>query len=284
MGQAGSRFATTRFHQHYNSTKSQRSSKERNYCKMSTPAPKLQVVVNKPTPYTFDLGLLLASDPNPLLLTTTENLEDDLAATARDGAQALLNQLLSTCPIASTPNGVLLSLPEIETRLPREKPLPPPKAQTTWEKFAAKKGIKSKTAEQRKKMVYDEATGEWVPKWGYKGANKGMEGGREWRGLSVGRDCRGRMRGRRGLRVRSRRAGWRRESERERFVTVAFLRRWRLALGSWLVRAFIWTARTRFKPSEKVLQFGMTEMALIESQCIKLGCSSFSSHVSCTPQ
>ncbi|PBP26428.1 ribosome biogenesis regulatory protein, partial [Diplocarpon rosae] len=50
-----------------------------------------------------------------------ENLEDDLAATARDGAQALLNQLLSTCPIASTPNGVLLSLPEIETRLPREK-------------------------------------------------------------------------------------------------------------------------------------------------------------------
>lgn len=89
---------------------------------MATTAPsKLPVVVNKPTPYTFDLGLLLASDPNPLLLTTTENLEDDLAATARDGAQALLNQLLSTCPIASTPNGVLLSLPEIETRLPREK-------------------------------------------------------------------------------------------------------------------------------------------------------------------
>lgn len=82
---------------------------------------KLPVVVNKPTPYTFDLGLLLASDQNPLLLTTAENLEDDLAATARDGAQALLNQLLSTCPIASTPNGVLLSLPEIETRLPREK-------------------------------------------------------------------------------------------------------------------------------------------------------------------
>jgi regulator of ribosome biosynthesis len=24
--------------------------------------------------------------------------------------------------------------------------------------------------------VYDESTGEWVPKWGYKGANKGGEG------------------------------------------------------------------------------------------------------------
>jgi regulator of ribosome biosynthesis len=82
---------------------------------------KLPVQVQKPTPYTFDLGLLLANDPNPLFLTSPSNLEEDLAATARDGAQALLNQLLNTCPIAATPNGVLLSLPAIETRLPREK-------------------------------------------------------------------------------------------------------------------------------------------------------------------
>jgi len=88
----------------------------------SKPGPsRLPVTVSKPTPYTFDLGLLLANDPNPLHLTTPENLEVDLAATARDGAQALLNQLLSTCPIASTPDGVLLSLPAIETPLPREK-------------------------------------------------------------------------------------------------------------------------------------------------------------------
>lgn len=82
---------------------------------------KLPVQVQKPTPYTFDLGLLLASDPNPLLLSTPENLEADLAATARDGAQALLNQLLGTCPISSTSAGVLLSLPGISTNLPREK-------------------------------------------------------------------------------------------------------------------------------------------------------------------
>ena len=86
---------------------------------------RLPIVVTKPTPYTFDLGLLLASDPNPLLLSSSSNLEQDLAATARDGAQALLNQLLSTCPISSTPNGVLLSLPSIETNLPREKVLFP---------------------------------------------------------------------------------------------------------------------------------------------------------------
>jgi regulator of ribosome biosynthesis len=43
---------------------------------------------------------------------------------------------------------------------------------TTWQKFAQKKGIKAKTAEQKKNLVYDEDKGEWVPKWGYKGNNK----------------------------------------------------------------------------------------------------------------
>lgn len=140
-----------------------------------TKASRLPVTVSKPTPYTFDLGLLMANDPNPLILTTPENLEADLAATARDGAQALLNQLLSTCPIQSLPAGVLLSLPAIETRLPREKPLPPPKAQTTWQKFAAKKGIKAKTSEEKKNLRYNEETGEWERKWGYKGSNKAHE-------------------------------------------------------------------------------------------------------------
>jgi regulator of ribosome biosynthesis len=135
---------------------------------MAEPTPKkvpLPITVSKPTPYTFDLGLLLASDPNPLLISSPSTLETDLASTARDGAQALLNQLLSTCPIQSTPAGVLLSLPGIETRLPREKPLPPSKKETTWSRFAAKKGIKPKTAEARKKLVYDE--GLFTPPLGF---------------------------------------------------------------------------------------------------------------------
>ncbi|CAD6504946.1 BgTH12-00445 [Blumeria graminis f. sp. triticale] len=138
-------------------------------------AAKLSVLVSKPTPYTFDLGLLLASDPNPIN-STIASREDGLKAIARDGAQALINQLLQTCPISNTPNGVLMTLPQPETKLPREKPLPPPKVLTTWQKFAAKKGIAPKTAEQRKKLVYDDAKGDWVPKWGYKGQNKEGEG------------------------------------------------------------------------------------------------------------
>lgn len=140
----------------------------------TTTKEKLQVAVEKPTPYTFDLGLLLASDPNPLDLDRTD-LEASLASVARDGAQALINQLLTTCPISSTQAGVLLSLPASTTPLPREKPLPPPKAETTWDKFAKKRGIKPKTREARKNLQYNPETGDWERKWGYKGANKSGE-------------------------------------------------------------------------------------------------------------
>lgn len=104
-----------------------------------------------------------------------------LRSTARDGAQALLNQLLTTCPITTSQQGVLLTLPTPTTALPRHKPLPTPKPPTKWELFARKKGIgKYNTRpgaaladkERRKKLVYDEEKGEWVPRWGYKGKNK----------------------------------------------------------------------------------------------------------------
>lgn len=140
------------------------------------------ITVSKPTPYTFDLGHLTVNDPNPLEITADEPLNCSLKATARDGAQCLLNQLLTTCNITSSAqNGILLSLPPPNTALPRFKPLPTPKPPTKWELFARKKGIGKYSSkpgaaladkERRKKLVYDEASGEWVPKWGYKGKNK----------------------------------------------------------------------------------------------------------------
>ncbi|KAI1098698.1 ribosomal biogenesis regulatory protein [Jackrogersella minutella] len=147
-----------------------------------TSKPKLDVSVTKPTPYTFDLGLLLANDPNPLSTSSpSENpttstavgssseLEARLASVARDGAQALINQLLTTLPLSTSTSGVLLSLPAPSTPLPREKPLPAAKAPTKWEQFAARKGIKPKTREQRhaKSQRYNEHTGEWERTWGY---------------------------------------------------------------------------------------------------------------------
>ncbi|CAM1506574.1 Fc.00g062150.m01.CDS01 [Cosmosporella sp. VM-42] len=139
--------------------------------------PKLDVAVEKPTPYTFDLGHLLAEDPNPVTLDKS-NLEQSLAELARDGAQSLINQLLTTCPLSSTTDGVLLTLPPPSTRLPREKPVPMPKAPTKWERFAEKKGIKPKTRESRRNLAYDEESGEWKRKWGYGGLNK--KGENDW--------------------------------------------------------------------------------------------------------
>lgn len=142
----------------------------------TTTKPKLPVTVDKPTPYTFDLGLLMATDPNPLELDQSD-LEASLAAVARDGAQALVNQLLTTCPITSSKtDGVLLSLPAASTPLPREKPLPAPKPPTKWEQFAARKGIKPKTKAQRQNLKYNEDKGEWEKKWGWKGPQDRSDG------------------------------------------------------------------------------------------------------------
>ncbi|KAI4194745.1 MAG: hypothetical protein LQ350_007606 [Teloschistes chrysophthalmus] len=129
------------------------------------------VTVTKPIPYTFDLGNLLITDSNPLPPNPSQA---HLSSVARDCAQALINQLLTTCPITSSSEGVLMTLPPPTTPLPREKPVPAEKEKTKWEKFAEKKGIKDKKKEG--KLVFDEETGEWVPKWGYKGKNKEGEG------------------------------------------------------------------------------------------------------------
>lgn len=138
---------------------------------------RLPVTVNKPIPYTFDLGNLLCNDANPLPPVSTI-AEADIKNAARDCAQALLNQLLSTCPITKSDDStsVTLTLPTPTTVLPREKPIPADKPMTKWQEFAKKKGIKDKKREG--KLVYDEASGEWLPKYGYKGKNK--EGENDW--------------------------------------------------------------------------------------------------------
>jgi regulator of ribosome biosynthesis len=136
--------------------------------------PRLPVTVNKPIPYTFDLGNLLCNDSNPLP-AVSQIQETDIKNAARDCAQALINQLLSTCPITKSDDStsVTLGLPTPTTHLPREKRVPEEKQMTKWQEFAKKKGIKDKKRDG--KLVYDEASGEWLPKYGYKGKNKAGE-------------------------------------------------------------------------------------------------------------
>lgn len=127
------------------------------------------VTVDKPIPYTFDLGNLTVFDEN---IVPSKPSNAEIASISRDCAQVLINQLLTACTIhTSSKDGTLIKLPLPSTPLPREKPLPPPKQETKWDKFARKKGI-TKNKEASTKKVYDEELGEWVSKWGYKGKNK----------------------------------------------------------------------------------------------------------------
>lgn len=56
-------------------------------------------------------------------------------------------------------------LPAPSTVLPREKRMPDLAPETRWEKFAKAKGIKNK---KKERMLWDEQTQEWRPRWGYK--------------------------------------------------------------------------------------------------------------------
>ncbi|CAG8711022.1 6265_t:CDS:2, partial [Cetraspora pellucida] len=132
--------------------------------------------VEKQVPLQLDLGLLAGFDVNALeenkLKAETDNY---LKSYTRDGTQLLINEIFRL-PLTSVQDvGVVAELPKIITAIPREKPLPKPKPPTRWERFAKLKGIKKNT---KSRLIYDEKRGEWVPRWGYKGAND--DGANEW--------------------------------------------------------------------------------------------------------
>lgn len=151
-------------------------------------------LVSKPTPYLHHPSHLTITDPNPLppapalLSLPRTQMNSTLQSTARDATQSLITHLLTTTTINSTSTGLTMSLPPSDVPiLPRWKPLPKPKTPTKWETFARKKGIGkfggaakggAALSEKRKNAVYNEETGEWEKKWGWKG--RGMREQGEW--------------------------------------------------------------------------------------------------------
>lgn len=132
-------------------------------------AEKLQrITVHKELELEFDLGNLLASDRNPptVLRQAGPSPEAELRALARDNTQLLVNQLWQL-PTERVEEAVVARLPEPATRLPREKPLPRPRPLTRWQQFARLKGIRPK---KKTNLVWDEVSGQWRRRWGYKRA------------------------------------------------------------------------------------------------------------------
>lgn len=116
-------------------------------------------------PLTIDMGTLTAWDPGVITLPKAgAKREDHFRNLARDDVQIMLNRLNDASEIVNGER--LMELPEPTTKLPRAKPVPKPKPPTKWEQFAKRKGIKSN--KEREKLIWDEATRKWVPRYGYK--------------------------------------------------------------------------------------------------------------------
>ncbi|XP_074056714.1 ribosome biogenesis regulatory protein homolog [Macrotis lagotis] len=133
-------------------------------------AEKLRLItVHKDLELEFDLGNLLAVDRNPptgLRRRSGPELEAQLLGLARGNAQLLVNRLWQL-PSERVEEAVVAKLPEPGLRLPREKPLPGPRPLTRWQRFARLKGIRPR---KKSSLVWDEATGQWRRRWGYRRA------------------------------------------------------------------------------------------------------------------
>uniref|UniRef100_A0A8B9BQM8 Ribosome biogenesis regulatory protein n=1 Tax=Anser brachyrhynchus TaxID=132585 RepID=A0A8B9BQM8_9AVES len=139
------------------------------------------VSVEKELELEFDLGNLLALDPNPPpaagLRGAGPRREAVLRALARDNVQLLVAQLwaLPAERAGGAAGPLVARLPEPSCRLPREKPPPRPRPPTRWEQFARLKGIRRR---KRSSLVWDEQAKEWRRRWGYRRA--GGDPARSW--------------------------------------------------------------------------------------------------------
>jgi regulator of ribosome biosynthesis len=123
--------------------------------------------VQKEDDLTYDLGNLTAFDTHPFVYQS----EKELALHARENVQLLINHIFEL-PRQMSDMGPLALLPGPVTVIPREKPLPKPKVETRWEKFAKEKGIEKR---KKSRKVFDENTGEWSHSWGYQRAGNDMK-------------------------------------------------------------------------------------------------------------
>ncbi|KAL2913049.1 Rhodanese-related sulfurtransferase [Polyrhizophydium stewartii] len=131
------------------------------------------VMVERPVPVEFDLRCLAAFDPNPVddAALKSQSVDEYIRAWSRGGAQLLINAIFGL-ETESTEEGFFAKLPEMVSRLPRSKPVPKDAPKTRWEKFAATKGIQKR---KKSRKVFDEATGEYKPRFGYKGKDSKMD-------------------------------------------------------------------------------------------------------------
>lgn len=108
---------------------------------------------------TYCLAHLAAFDISPL------HPKANIHTQTRDNVQLLVNKIFSLSREESDEGPTALIPREDGFRLPRQRPVPKVKPETRWEKF-----MKERRMEKRKRsqMVFDEVSGDWKRRWGYK--------------------------------------------------------------------------------------------------------------------
>jgi len=118
----------------------------------------------------YDLKHMAAFDLSPLPQNT------NMQAYGRDSVQLLVNHLLAL-PREKSDDGIMAVLPTDEVfKIPRQKPVPKQKEKTRWQKFMEDRNMKKR---KRSRLVYDEVSGDWKPRWGYNSIKK-SEGMANW--------------------------------------------------------------------------------------------------------
>jgi len=112
----------------------------------------------------LDTGNMLGFDYRPLESKgLKKNREEYLRELARENTQLVVNAMWEH-PHTVDDGLYMLELPPPRYRLPREKRIPEAKPQTKWEKYAELKGIHKR---KRGRMVFDEDSQEYKPRYGY---------------------------------------------------------------------------------------------------------------------
>uniref|UniRef100_A0A0N4UXR5 Ribosome biogenesis regulatory protein n=1 Tax=Enterobius vermicularis TaxID=51028 RepID=A0A0N4UXR5_ENTVE len=93
--------------------------------------------------------------------------EEEILARTRDNVQYLFNNIWEL-DRKVVEDAVVVKMPPVVFRLPREKVIPKKKEPTRWELYAQAKGIKKK---KKSSKVYDKVAKEWKPTYGYNRGN-----------------------------------------------------------------------------------------------------------------
>jgi len=108
---------------------------------------------------TYCLAHLAAFDIAPL------HPKADLLKQTRDNVQLLVNKVFGLAREDSDDGPTAVVPPEDGFRLPRQRPIPKVKPETRWEKFMKERKM---TKRKRSRLVFDEISGDWKPRWGFK--------------------------------------------------------------------------------------------------------------------